>query len=1404
MKLIECHIAGFGPFKDYKLSFDDGLNVILQPNGWGKTSLSAYIKAMLYGFERKRVRDVSENERLRYKPWSGGKFGGTLDFEFDGREYLILREFGATGAGDTLKVIDIETGKPVEFNGEEVGDWVFGLDSNAFQKSVFVGQNGFGFDGSTAGLRNRLNALVNEADDVAGLDKAQSALDTRRKFYKKTGNRGYIADVSSSISKLVERQKGYDSQISQMGMLQERMSQLDKSISDAADREAELQKRIDAAQSGEKNAAALNATHDQLLERCKVAADSYREYVGRVGKVPAEADLETARKTLDAADRSRKEIEDARAAIEAAGTAKNEIASKYAGRAPLKAEIDERRKQLAELAHQLEVIGLSSSSVQGEYASLDEAVDNDPSLLSRADTAISSWPRVESGLNAAKALRQEFEKANAIWAERRANILKIKGEADEANSLVPKDAENVIENCRTTAAALRAVAKERQSAEARIDSLKSQIESVSEELGSLADSPQASDADLKRIDEGVATCKIAASELLDAKKAAAAEDSKLAVLKAAKEKSLEAVQAAQNAVASAEVEKAKALSDSSAAKVAMAEASQAKRKNPIPAIACIVVGVIAAVAGFALGPAATISYVAYAIAAALVIAGIVLLAKKPTGDSEAIAHAESAAKAAAEALSAAERKVSDAERKSGEAEADATKAASELDAQETVVSQATERVCSASKADSDAKTALVRLLSFLLPSEDLDLETVAIQAPLLKGKLVERSKKSQRIVDLSSEVSKLQSSIEDSAASASRAVQAIGLALSEDLSAVADAAIEKANELEAAMAHARSANDRLGAAIAEASGKSADQMTQEDCEAILGHLDCAMYPGMDNRETQALEAEGAAATFAEAIAPLLRVFSVEYDDDMAVEVERLSSAVAAYRSYKEDIARAVAETAESRKAVDELSASLDGWARKMGLNGREALTADVLDAMSADATLVERLDWDAKKAAEKADAATANLRKLDLGIKQFLLQYEIDDATAAREAIDKIAKQTKRCEELASEAAVAQKQLSAWEEKHGRELSDAKSGAASAQVEQAKLILATVQSEREGQVAERAQAEEKRNAILQSLEGYLACAQELRLLAQKKQEATAKLFTVQKTAEFLSKARANLDGRYLGGLTDRFNDYAASWLEGEGLDVTLGGDFDVAVSDGGAPHSVASYSTGYQDLLDICQRMALVDTVFENEEPFIVMDDPFVNLDQEKIGRAMMLLALLAQKKQIIYFTCHPSRMEAGNGDQKVAFTLPEQRPSREMPRARAKREAEERVRAQAELVASYHVEPVTQGRAAVRVAGKGRSITNNMFNVRFEVDPDSGRRDNAFEVHFIDEKGRALCERQIVEVIDGRVVPERLRFCLTTKDDSGNAYDLIIHEQDKPEADLAARISFKADISFNTEDFDF
>ena len=51
MKLIKAHIFNFGKFHDEDIFFTDGLNTFLHENGWGKTTLSVFIKAMFYGME---------------------------------------------------------------------------------------------------------------------------------------------------------------------------------------------------------------------------------------------------------------------------------------------------------------------------------------------------------------------------------------------------------------------------------------------------------------------------------------------------------------------------------------------------------------------------------------------------------------------------------------------------------------------------------------------------------------------------------------------------------------------------------------------------------------------------------------------------------------------------------------------------------------------------------------------------------------------------------------------------------------------------------------------------------------------------------------------------------------------------------------------------------------------------------------------------------------------------------------------------------------------------------------------------------------------------------------------------------------------------------------------------------
>ena len=45
------------------MTFNDGINIINQPNGWGKSTLTAFFRAMLYGFDNKKEPGAFEKER---------------------------------------------------------------------------------------------------------------------------------------------------------------------------------------------------------------------------------------------------------------------------------------------------------------------------------------------------------------------------------------------------------------------------------------------------------------------------------------------------------------------------------------------------------------------------------------------------------------------------------------------------------------------------------------------------------------------------------------------------------------------------------------------------------------------------------------------------------------------------------------------------------------------------------------------------------------------------------------------------------------------------------------------------------------------------------------------------------------------------------------------------------------------------------------------------------------------------------------------------------------------------------------------------------------------------------------------------------------------------------------------
>lgn len=112
MKFIECYIENFGRLHAFRYTFNDGVNSILADNGYGKTTLSVFIKCMLYGMEGTKKQGLDENDRKHYLPWQGGRCGGYLSLSVRGHRYRIERSFGAKESEDSFALYDLDTGKP--------------------------------------------------------------------------------------------------------------------------------------------------------------------------------------------------------------------------------------------------------------------------------------------------------------------------------------------------------------------------------------------------------------------------------------------------------------------------------------------------------------------------------------------------------------------------------------------------------------------------------------------------------------------------------------------------------------------------------------------------------------------------------------------------------------------------------------------------------------------------------------------------------------------------------------------------------------------------------------------------------------------------------------------------------------------------------------------------------------------------------------------------------------------------------------------------------------------------------------------------------------------------------------------------------------------------------------------
>ncbi|KRN02107.1 DNA repair ATPase [Levilactobacillus senmaizukei DSM 21775 = NBRC 103853] len=108
MQLKRLTIYGYGKFHDRTFDLTPGLNVLVGPNEAGKSTITQFITAILFGFPTKK------HPELRYEPLDGSQFGGEMVLCQAGVDYLVRRVDGPKGGKVTLTNLTTDSPLPPE------------------------------------------------------------------------------------------------------------------------------------------------------------------------------------------------------------------------------------------------------------------------------------------------------------------------------------------------------------------------------------------------------------------------------------------------------------------------------------------------------------------------------------------------------------------------------------------------------------------------------------------------------------------------------------------------------------------------------------------------------------------------------------------------------------------------------------------------------------------------------------------------------------------------------------------------------------------------------------------------------------------------------------------------------------------------------------------------------------------------------------------------------------------------------------------------------------------------------------------------------------------------------------------------------------------------------------------
>lgn len=412
MEIVKIHINNFGKIHNVDIDLKKGINSFVYENGWGKTTLSVFIKSMFYGMEYTTSKDAEKNEKLKYSPWQGGVYGGSMIFCHNGKEYLVNRTFGLKKNEDTFELRDLKTNKISNDFSEDLGTEIFGINRDSYARSVFVTLKDSPV--GSADITAKLNNLV-ESGDISNFEEAAAILEKKSKELQgRNKGTGEIPAIQQKIDANRNYIEEIDSKLKENAAYEEKVSEIQKEILELKKQQESVAEQISVWAKFEGK-----TRYEQLKNDLKKSENEKKSLCDFFnGQIPGEEIV----KKIDSISNKYTTIESNIKNQSASQTEKDsyEVLKNYfAGDIPSKSQIEECLKTDNEYKNfkQAESAKKLTQTESAEFNSLSQKYKNSDVSKEKIDGCISDITKVQQEKNKINELKNElFEKENELNA----------------------------------------------------------------------------------------------------------------------------------------------------------------------------------------------------------------------------------------------------------------------------------------------------------------------------------------------------------------------------------------------------------------------------------------------------------------------------------------------------------------------------------------------------------------------------------------------------------------------------------------------------------------------------------------------------------------------------------------------------------------------------------------------------------------------------------------------------------------------------------------------------------------------------------------------------------------------------------------------------------------------------